>query len=129
MQRPIVRTALAAALTFVAMPAIARSAVLPERNVIFTTSEVDVDRPNGALEGSLNINIFANGTLLGYFRPADGSRLIDVHGGITGKRVFVDIGGQRPIVGTYDGTTITGYRGFGSDLYRFTAIRSQHELL
>ena len=94
------------------------------RHVTFVTSEVDLDRPGGAVEGTLQITIYAAGNFVGYYRPVDNGRLIDVLGSISGQNIYLLIGNERPIQGAYVDGKIEAYRGDGPDDIRFTAVRA-----
>ena len=115
-------TALPALLLALA-PTVAHADVTPG-HTIFQTSEINIDRPSGAAEGNLNVSIYPDGAIIGYFRAVDSGRLIDVHGAVNGEKIYLDIGGEKPINGTLRDGKITAYRTFGSDLYKFTATES-----
>ena len=76
----------------------------------------------------MNITIAADGSISGYFRLADSGRTSDVHGALTGKSIYLDIGNQVPIEGAYEKGTIVGYRNMEEDSrldqFRFTATPS-----
>lgn len=122
LQKTVLPVAVLLALTF---PAAACADQTAPKQISFQTSEVDVDHPDGAIEGSLNVTIAADGTISGYFHRADSGRSRDVHGALTGKTIYLDIGNQVPVEGTYVNGTIVGYRTMGKnrhlDQYRFTA--------
>jgi hypothetical protein len=106
------------------------SAVLhPAGQVTYATSLVDVDHPGGEYDGTLNVTIAEDGTIAGFYRPADTGRVIQVTGGLTGDKVFLNIGWSgAPITGTYDHGRIIGYTFNGHDTERFVATPTQPNL-
>jgi hypothetical protein len=91
------------------------------------TSEIDSDRPAGATEGTLNNSISGDGTIVGYFRPVGGGKQLDVHGGVTGKSIYIDIDNEVPLVGTYANGIVSADRLIGRDQYHFTATPATNE--
>jgi hypothetical protein len=94
-------------------------------NVLFKTSLVSDTHPSGAYEGTLSLNFGRGGTILGYFHPVDSGQYLQVSGGLTGDRIYLDIDGFPPIEGTYADGKIAGYTFIHEDTHRFTAIRSE----
>jgi len=68
--------------------------------------------PNGAgqIEGTMHLRIAADGKIQGDYRPG-GGRLFDVVGGLTGEKIWLNIGYTRVIhlTGTYENGKIVGY--------------------
>jgi hypothetical protein len=87
----------------------------------FATTFVSVDHPRGALEGSLNLTVGRDGTILGYYRAAGSANLLDVTGGVDGRNVYIDIPGFSHITGQVGSGGIVGYTYFAGEMQRFTA--------
>lgn len=125
-QRIAVTGGLASAL-FAAAGAPAVSAA-PAEHAVFATSDIDVNRPGGDLEGTLVIDIGTDGGIFGYYRPVDTADLIDVHGSLTGKKIVLFVGyGEAEISGTYTGDKIDAYTLEGDREHHFTATRASNE--
>jgi hypothetical protein len=119
------RSTFAACALLLTGTSVAHASTSTTGHFIFAASEIDVDHPAGALVGTLDVSVFANGNVSGYYRPADSGSFIEVLGAVDDGRIYLDIGNERPIVGTFDGAEIVGYRDFGNDRYRFKALRTE----
>ena len=77
----------------------------------------------GSLEGTLKLTTAPDGTISGYYRPADESRQVDVQGGSDGSSIWLNIGtmGQLHIDGKLQGTQIVGATLLNGRTYDFVA--------
>jgi hypothetical protein len=124
--RVAVTGALLSALFAAAGPTIVRAATA--EHAVFATSDVDVNRPGGALEGTLVVDIGTDGGIFGYYRPVDTAELIDVHGSLTGKKIVLFVGfEEHEISGTYSGDKIDAYALEDDREHHFTATRTSSE--
>ena len=87
--------AVAAGLAALAAPGVATAATsnTSQAPVRFAmqTQFLDTYRP-GAVEGRLNLTVYPNGIVNGFYVP-DGGRVEDVVGGVDGQNIWLDLGG------------------------------------
>jgi hypothetical protein len=78
----------------------------------------------GAFGGTLNLDIFGDGIVTGFYRADDTVTLRQVTGGLSGDRIWIDLGFDRGYIsGTYRDGKIDAYTGLlGIQPYRFTAV-------
>ena len=81
----------------------------------------------GAFEGTLTLNTAADGSINGFYRPADTGRIGEVTGGTDGKTIWLDLPtlGRIHIDGKVDGPQITGSTLIYGRSYNFTATPSK----
>jgi hypothetical protein len=105
------------------VPAAAIVGTPGSKPVTYSTALTPDWRGVGAFEGRLTLTISPDGIVSGFYRPADGTRLSDVTGGLDGNRIWLDLGqgGLSHIDGTYDGRTINGGIYVSGQDYTFTA--------
>jgi len=121
------RVAAAVALVF-AGPCGVGAAQVAAKIVMLQTSDVDIDRNlGGAAQGSLRLTIGSDGNIIGYFRTVDRARYVDVHGALTGTKIYLDIGSDNPIEGTYTDGKLDAYTLEGLDRHHFTAVTAPIE--
>ena len=119
---------IAAMLAFISASDCAAFAAQTEpRSVLLQTSDVDADHNYGVAEGSLRLTIGADGSILGYFRPVDQGRLIDVHGSLTGTKIYLYIGNDLAINGTYRDGKLDGYTLEEQRVHHFTGVTATTE--
>lgn len=76
----------------------------------YTIATRIVERPPsvGEFDGALTLNVSADGIVSGYYRPDDNARFISVAGGVTGERLWLEIGALSPNSMRFTGTFRNG---------------------
>jgi len=118
---------LAAAL--ISVPAVAPAATAQASNpvkITYQTQMQDLRGPSAPWSGSLELTIYPDGIIQGYYHPADSfTAFIPVTGGRNGNHVWLDIGrnGRLHVDGTIANGEIVGSAFDQSTLeaYRFSA--------
>ncbi|MBV9646850.1 MAG: hypothetical protein JO043_05245 [Candidatus Eremiobacteraeota bacterium] len=54
------------------------------------------DRHPYEIDGRMNLSVYPNGVVNGFYIPTDGG-IRDVTGGLTGDKIWLDIGGAQPL--------------------------------
>jgi len=125
-----------AALIGIGIPGAASAATQATGSYSFRTALTNADgRRAGAYEGVLTIEIASSGTVQGIYREEDTGRIIDVTGGLTGTRLWLDLG-NRHVDGTLVDGKIDGYTPIGTavgpggvdDGYHFVAVPSEQHI-
>jgi hypothetical protein len=115
----------------VATPFPAMAAVQHTGSFTFATTLTDVrDNVPGAYEGILNLHISQDGIIQGTYRSLDEGTDRPVTGGLTGTKVWLEIGDfdSMHIDGTFAGGKITGYTQLPGYLqYEFDATPVQRQ--
>ncbi len=118
-------TAAAALGLFTSGPALAVGQAAPA-NVLFNyrTEFVPQYHGAGAFVGELHLVIGKDGIVSGFYRPEDGVQIRTVTGGVTGDKIWLNLGAfGSHIDGTLKNGTIVGYT-YSDQLYKFTAVPS-----
>jgi len=114
--------ALAALLFSLATPLASTAMTTGDRSVTFDTALAPQYYGAGEYDGVLHLTIASDGAIMGYYRDGDTADVRTVFGGITGDRIWLDLGrGGPPITGTYDGGKIVGYTYLEGQTFVFTA--------
>jgi len=83
----------------------------------------------GAYEGVLRLTVANDGGIFGYFRYDDAGTVRSVVGGVTGNRIWLDLGGNVstvPINGTVENGKILGGLYDGRQPFEFVATPDAH---
>jgi hypothetical protein len=89
--------ALVIAAALAGVPAISQAATAQATVPVHATYETTLQSIYGLPSpwtGTLQLTINPDGIIQGYYRPADNNAFVDVTGGQTGDRVWLDIGGS-----------------------------------
>ncbi len=108
----------------------ASAATAPPAKVTFHTALTPEYYGSGEYDGTLNLNIGADGIVNGYYREEDTGKFRQVTGGISGDRIWLDLGYDGPhLNGTYKDGKIVAYTPIiGPQPYKFTATPEATQL-
>jgi hypothetical protein len=84
----------------------------------------------GGFDGVLTLNTYPGGVVNGLYRSIDGGRFVDVTGGRSGNKIWLDIPGrgEMHIDATVNGNDIVGSTFIGSQPYDFNATPTAPQL-
>jgi len=120
---------LAAALALAPSAAHGEAPSVAAGHTIYATRLISNDHPAGEVDGTLDVTIGKDGTIVGFYRPVDSAAFYDVVGGVEGRHVYLSIhwDGLDHVTGSYRGEQIVAYTFTNGEIYRFTATPARLE--